>query len=651
MTVKLVPSSDGLIIENESNSSVASDTSEDTADMEVRTIMNSCNLEGSSWVSRKEQDSVTPLRGVGGDVAISSDKDVSTQFPFLGISNDKTLVDHLSSDEGVCMTEQNSEAPEDHNAATCCVKSCEQVGNIVGAVELAEQVGNTLGTLMASDVMDTRLCTVKPDGQLGDDNFGSEKLVEQVDNSDTVKAKERVDDSLCITKIEDHVDNSLGTMKLVERVDNTSGAVELDEWIRNSLSSQNVDEQTNSCSRAMKPNGGVDNSLSTTKPVQCIFNDLNTTTPDNQVDKSFSSLNWDEVSCSLEHVVRPLESTPKQPAQVENALKEVPRLTWKVSWAATGNPQSVANSNTSVLQATGPLGNATNGQRVLLSSSPRRSFERLQDAVPSQTAIQEVKTSVQQNAGVSRIEGKISNCDTPVPDILNNNNKIKEGAVVDSLDETRLRLECKEESGYNTRLCEDENYNVPKSNETVSEGDSNKSVSETVSCRSFEVETTAGVYEMCDSKYNFGLNDSQDRNALEGDNTGTCPESSKLAGSSDIVGSTSECRAEGSDTELNIESNGVNIKPIACWKWDSDQFGVGFGDGSAANGRLPSDKSWSRSCDSSFVSVKSAASTVQLTGSSSEFSSYEMDAHRGPAAGSLLLPDHSGRYNSMQLIP
>jgi hypothetical protein len=627
-------------------------------------------------------------------MAVSSDKDVSTQFPFLGISNDKTLVDHLSSDEGMCMTEQSSEAPEDHNAATCSVKSYEQVGNILGTVELADQVDNTLGTLMASNVMDKILCTMKPDGQLGDDNFGSEKLVEQVDNSTgalktnekignslftvrpdegvgdilctvklveqvddsaTMKAKEHVDDSLCIMKTEDRVDNSLGTMKLVECVDNTSGAVELDEWIHNSLSSQNFDEQTNSCLRAVKPNGGDDNSLSTMKPVECIFNDLNTMTPDNQVDKSFSSLKSDEVSCSLQHVVRPLESTLKQPEQVENNLKEVPRLTWKVSWAATGNPQPVANSNTSALQATGPLGNATDGESVLLSSSPHRSFELLQKAVPSHTAIQEVKTSVKQNAGMLREEGRISNCDNPIPDILNNNNKIKEGAVIDSSDETRLRLECKEESGYNTRLCEDENYNVPKLNETVFEGDSNKSVSETVSCRSFEVETTTGVNEMCDSKCNIGLNDSQDGNVLEEDDTGTCPESSKLAGSSDIVGSTSECTAEGSDTELNIESNatknsptnGVNIKPIACWKWDSDQFGVGFGDGSAANGRLSSDKSWSRNCDSSLVSVKSAATTVLLMGSSSEFSSCEMDAHRGPGAGSLLLQDHSGRYNKM----
>jgi hypothetical protein len=659
VTVKFVPNSDSLIIENESNSSVASDTSEDTTDIEVRTIMNACDLGGSSWVSCKEEDSVILLRGAGGDMAVSSDKDVSMQFPFRGISNDKTLVEQLSSVEGACMTEQSSEGPEDHNAATCSVKSCEQVGNSLGTVELTDQVDNTLGTLAASNVMDESLCTVKAEGQLGGDNFSAEKLVEQVDNSTgalktdekignslltmrpdkwvgdslcsmklveqvddnsgTVKAKEHVDDSLCIMKTDDHVDNSLGTIKLVACVDNTSGTVELDERIHNSISSENFDDQTNSCLRAGKPNGGDDDHLSTIKPAEWICNDLSTMTPDDQL----SSLRWDEVSC-----------------QVENNVKEMPHHTWKVSWAATVNPQPVAN-----------------GKSVLLSSSPCRSFELLQEAVPSQTATKEVKTSVKQNPGVLRKERKILNCDNPIPDILNNNNKIKEVTVVDSLDENRLRLECKEESGCNTRLCEDENYNVPKLHETISEGDSNRPVSETVSCRSFEVGTTTGVNKICDSKYNFSLNDSQDGNTLEKEeeDTGTCPESLKLVGSSDIVGNRSECTVEESDTELNIESNttknsptnGVNIKPIACWKWDSDQFGVSFGNGSAANGRLSNDKSWSRSCDSSFVSVKSAAATVRLLGSSSECSCCEMDAHRGPGAGSLLLSDHNGRYNKM----
>lgn len=697
VTVKLFPNSDSLLIENESNSSVASDTSEDTADMEVRTIMNACNLGGSSWVSREGQDSVTLLRGAESEVAVISDEDVPTRIPFVDISSDKTSVDQLGADKDVRVAEQNSEGPAEQNSAAHSVKSCKQVENSLGTVKLAEQVGNTSGTLKASKVVDKGLCTVKPDGQIGDNSLGTEKLVEQVDNSTgalktnektgnslfpmkpdewvgdslctvklveqvdnsgTLKTNEHVDDNLCIMKTDDQVDNSFGTVKLVECVDNTSGTVELDEWIHNSLSSQILDEQANNSLRPVKPNAGDDNSLSTMKSAEWIFNDLSTMAPDEQVDNSSSSLKQDErVNCSLENVVRPLESTLKQPGQVENSMKEMPsQCTWKALWAATVNPQPVSNSNTSVL-ATGPLGNTANGGSVLLSSCPQRSSELRQETVPSHTATQEVKTLVKQNLGLLRKERKISNCKNPVPDILNNNNKIKELTVIDSSDENRLRLECKEESGCITRHCKDENYNVPKLCETVPECDGTKSVSETVSCRSFEVGTTTRVNEICDSKCNFSLNSSQDGETLEEDDTGTCPESLKLAGNSDIVGNTSECMAEGSDAELNIESNAtknsptkaVNIKPVTCWKQNSDQFGVDFGNGSASNGGLSNDRSWSRSCDSSFVSVKSVAATVRLMGSSSEFSSYEMDTQRGPGAGSLLLPDHRGRYSKTAL--
>ncbi|XP_033607149.1 uncharacterized protein LOC111863928 isoform X3 [Cryptotermes secundus] len=686
VTVKLFPSSDSLVIENESNSSVASDTSEDTADMEVRTIMNACNLEGSSWVSCEGQDSVTVL-GAENEVAVSSDKDVRTQFPFVDISSDKTLVNQVGADKDVYVAEQNSEGPAEQNSATHSVKSCEQFENSLGTVKLAEQVNNTSGTVKASRVADKSLCTMKREGQIDGNSFGTEKLVEHVDNSTgalktnektgdslftmkpdewvgdslcAVKLVEQVndsgtlktnehDDSLCVMKTDDQVDNSFGTVKLVESVDNTSGTMELDEWIDNNLSSQILDEQANNSLIPMKPNVGDDNSLSTVKSAEWMLNDLNTVTPDEQVDNSSGSLKQDEkVNCSLENMVRPLESTLKQQVQVENSMKEMPsQCTWKVLWAASVNPQPVSNSNTSVL-ATGPLVNTANGGSVLLSSCPQRTFELCQETVPSHTATQEVKTLVKQNPGLLRKERRISNCKNPVPDILNNNNKIKELTVIDISDENRLRLECKEESGC-TRHCKDENYNVPKLRETVPEGDGTKSVSETLSSRSFEVGTTTGVNEICDSKSNFSLNSSQDGDTLEKDYTETCPESLKLAGSSDIVGNTSECTAEESDAELNIESNEakdaptnvVNIKPVTCWKQDSDQFGVDFGNGSASSGGLSNDRSWSRSCDSSFVSVKSVAATVCLMGSSSEFSSYEMDTQRGPGAGSLLLPDHS----------
>jgi hypothetical protein len=439
--------------------------------------------------------------------------------------------------------------------------------------------------------------------------------------------------------------------------------MELDEWICNSLSSQILNKQANNSLRAVKPNVGDDNSLSTMKPAEWIFNDLSTMTPDEQVGNSSDSLKQDDrVNCSLEHVVRPLESTLKEPGQVENNMKEMPsQHTWKVLLAATVNPQPVANSNTSGLLATGPLGISANSGSFHLSNCSQRSSELLQETVLSHTATQEVKTSAKQNPGVLRKERKISNCKNPIPDILNNNKKVKELTVIDSSDENRLRFECKEESDCITRHCKDENYNVSKLHETVPDGDSTKSVSKTVTCRSCEVGITTGVNEICDSKYNFNLNSGQDGDTLIKDDIGTCPESSKLVGTSDIVGNTSECTDEGSDAELNIESNAtknsptnaVNIKPFTCWKEDGDHLGVDFGSRPASNGRLSNDKLWSQSCDSSFVSKKSAVATVQLVSNSSEFSGYEMEAQRGPGAGSLLLPDRSGKYSktASELLP
>jgi hypothetical protein len=571
------------------------------------------------------------------------DKEAPMQFPFPDVSDDETLVLQLNRDKNTCVNVQSCENPAEHTSATSTEKLNEQVGNRSNNVQPSEQVDNNLGTLKAVEWADNCL--------------GAVNLNEQVDSSPrTVKPEEQVDDSSGIMKPDKLVDNHLSTVHLFEEDDGSLCTVKPDEQVANSLS-------------AVKLNERVVNSPCTVK---------------------------------LGHMAGSLDSSLKQPGQVENNAKQMPpHRTRKISWVAPAepveskatsslerllglfhspgsffnktqqqykatsaivNPQPVANSNASFLLAAGPLGSIANGGSGLLSSgtqSQTQSSPDLRDTLSSETSTKEVKTKVKQSPGVSRKERKTSNCENPIPDIINNN-KVQEVTILgsnDGSDENRSRLERKKERECITGHCEDENYNVPKLCEAVikckvSEDDAIESLSETVTCRSFKVGIAAEVKDNSDSKCNFSSKSSQNTATLEADDIETGLELLKLTDSSDTFINTSQCTDEGSGTELNIESNaikssptnGINIKPVPCCIRDNDQFSVDFANGSPANSGLTNDKLWSRTCDSSFVNVQSAVATVRLVGGASGFVSCEMNTQRGDGASSQLLPDHVGKY-------
>jgi hypothetical protein len=684
VTVKLDPNSDSLVIENEASSSVASDISEDTDDMEVRSIMDPCNLEGSSWVSCNVQDSFVLRRGTR-EMPVSPDKEVPAPFPFPNISDNETVVLQSNADRNMCVTVQSSEDPIGQNSVTSTVKPNEKVDNNLCSMKLVEHVHNSSGIK-------------KPDEHVSD-GF---KSGDQVDSrSSTMKPCENVDNSLIALGLDEWV-NSLNDVKPNKEIDNGLDTVKPDEQADSSLSTVKQDKQ-------------VDNGLSIVKQDEQVTSGSGTMKPDEQVVKSDAKVdnnlkppNLDaQVDNSSKHVAGSLESSLKQPEQVEHDVKQMPpHRTRKISWiaptepeepkatsglerllglfhnpgsffnksqqqhrtmAAIVNPQPVANSNTSFLLAAGPLGSIANGGSGLISSGShiqtQSSPELLRDCLSSQTATKEVKTSVKQDCGMLRKETKPSNCENPIPDIINNNNKVQEIMVLSSSNngsgEDDSELEDKGESECSTRHCEDENYNVAKLYEAViktkvCEDNADKSLSEAVTFRNFEVGITAEVKETCDSICNFSTEGSQNTDTL-GKDIGTGLESLKLVGSSDGILDTSQCTAEESGTEFSTElgaiksspTNGINNKPLPCSKRDSDQFCVDFANESATNSGLSNDKSWSRSCDASFSSLQSAASTVRLVGSASEFSSYEMDIQKGDGACSLLLSDHSGKYNEI----
>jgi hypothetical protein len=576
VTVKLDPSSDSLIIENESSPSVASDSSEDTVDMEVRTIMNPYSTEDSSLVS-------CDVQGESREVPVGPDKDVPTWFSFPDVSNKDVFVVQLDTDKNTCVTKQSAE-------------DCAEQHSVISTVKLDRQVRNSLESLKSVEVVDNGLRTVKP-GRGDDDSWNN---------------------------------------------------VKLDEWVDNDMSTKKQGEQIDSSSSIMKPD--------------------------------------EQMNRSSEHVIQSLESNLMQAGQIENKMKQMPpHRTRKIAWvapsepvelkapsnlerllglfhspgsffnktlqqqtavAATVNPQPVANSNTFVLSA-GPVVSISGGGSALLTSGSESSAECV-----GETTIEEVMSSVNSSPGVLRKERRTSDCKT-IPDVIENNNRVQQVTVQGDSDENTSSGQCVEESKRDTRLCEDENH-VSKPYESMSEcseGGCPKSMFEAVTGGNADVETVAGVGGVCDSS-DINSRSSQSSDSLEKVDIGTHLESLELADSSDVLVSMSQCTAKGSRTELSMESsaiknfptNGTNFKPVPCWKRDSDQFSDDFSNGSPVTSGLPNDKLWSRSCDSSLVSVQNAAATMRLVGGASGFSSCEMDIQRGTGASSVLVSDQNGMY-------
>lgn len=564
VTVKLGRSSDSLVIKNEPSPLVSSDISDDTADMEVRRIMDPCSLEGNRWVCCNVQDSDTLLGRAGQEVCMSSDKEASVEFPFTNVSDNKTLVLQLNADEHTsAFSLQGCENPAERNSPT-----------------------------------------------------STEKVNEWVDNrSDTVKANKQVDDSLSVVKKNDHVDNSPCTVKLGH--------------VAGSLDSSLIQS------------GQVENNAKQMPPHRT--RKISWVAPAEPVESKATS--------SLERLLGLFHSPGSFFSKTQQQYKAT---------SAIVNPQPVANSNASFLLAAGPLGSIANCRSGLLSSGSQSqtqsSPDLLRGALSSQTSTKEMKTFVKQSPGVSRKEIKTSNCGNPIPDIINNNSKVQEETIPgsnDGSDENRSRLECKKESECIMGHCEDENYNVKKLCEAVSEDDDDmKSVSETVTCRSFNVGIPAVAKDTCDSKCDLSSKSSQNTDTLEADDIETGLESLKLMDSSDTIIDTSQCSDKESGTDFNVESNaikrsptnGINIKPMPCCIRDNNQFSVDFTNRSPANSALTNDKLWSRNCDSSFVNVQSAAATVRLVGGASGFTSCEINTQREDGASSWPLPSHVGKY-------
>jgi hypothetical protein len=170
---------------------VASDTSEDTADMEVRTILNPYNLVDSSLVSCDAQES--------SEVPVVPDKDFPTRFPFPDVSSKAVFSVQLDTDKNSCVTE----SVEDSSAQN----------SVMSTMKLERQFRNSLESLKSVEVVDNELKTVKLTG--GDDNSWS-----------TVKSDEWIDGNDIITKKQDEkIDNSSSTIKPDEQINHSSEPV------------------------------------------------------------------------------------------------------------------------------------------------------------------------------------------------------------------------------------------------------------------------------------------------------------------------------------------------------------------------------------------------------------------------------------------
>lgn len=575
VTLKLGSCSDNLVIDSDSSLSLATDTSEDTVDMEVRTIMNPYNLADNNLVSCDARES--------SEVPVGPDMDVPTQLPFADVSIEDAFAVQLNTEKNSCVTEQSAEDSAAQNS-------------VVSTMKLDRRFRNSLESMKSVEVVDNGLKTVKPAGGY-DDSWSTLKPDEWIDVNDTKKQDEKID-------------NSSSTMK-----------------------------------------------------------------PDKQINHS------------SEHVIQSLESNLKHAGQIENNVKQMPsHRVRKIAWVAPSepaelktpsnlerllglfhnpgsffnrtqqqqktvavivDPQPVANNSTVCLSA-GSLGSISDGGSGLLTSGCESSPECV-----GETTIKEVQSSVNSSPDVSRKDSRTSGCKKSIPDITNNNNQVQQVIIQGYTVANRSSGHCEED----TRHCEDENYDVSKLYESpseCSEADCPKSVFEAVTGGDADLDTVGRVGEACDSS-NLNLRGIQSSDTLEKADIVTGLESLKLADSSDVIVSMSQCTAKGSGAELSIGSsaiknsaaNGISVKPVPCWKGDSDEFSDDYSNGSAVTSGLPNDRFWSRSCDSSLVSVQNATATMRLVGGASGFSSCEMDMHRGTGASTVLVSDQNGMYKKV----
>lgn len=572
VTVNLGPCSDNLVIDNESSLSLASDTSEDTVDMEVRTIMNPYNLADSNLVSCDAQES--------SEVPVGPDMDVPTRLPFPDVSIKNAFAVQLNTDKNSCVTEQSAEDSAAQNS-------------VASTMNLDRRFRNSLESLKSVEVVDNGLKTVKPAGGY-DDSWS------------TLKPDERIDG------------NDISTKKQDEKIDNSSSTMKPDKQINHS--SEHVIQSLES---NFKHAGHIENNVKQM--------------PSHRVRKIAWVAPSEPVELKAPSNLERLLGLFHHPGSFFNRTQQQQKTA-----AVTVDPQPVANSNTACLSA-GSLGSISDAGSGLLTSG----CESRPECV-GETTVQKLQSSVNSSPDVLRKERRTSGCEKPIPDITNNNNQVQQVTVKGYTVANRSSGHCEED----TRHCEDQNYNVSKLYESLSEcseGDCPKSVFEAVTGGDADLETVVTVGGACDSS-NLNLRGTQSSDTLEKADNGTGLESLKLADISDVEVSMSQCMAKGSAAELSVGSsaiknspaNGISVKPVTCWKQDSSEFSDDYSNGSAVTSGLPNDRFWSRSCESSLVSVQNAAATMRLVGGASGFSSCEMDVHRGTGASTVLVSDQNG---------
>ncbi|PSN36949.1 hypothetical protein C0J52_15882 [Blattella germanica] len=332
------------------------------------------------------------------------------------------------------------------------------------------------------------------------------------------------------------------------------------------------------------------------------------------------------------------QNSIKQSETVENNTKSAPpsQRSRKISWIAPANPEEpksslekllglfhnpgsffnkthqqykattaivnqrpVANSNTTFL-----LGSVANGDSGQMSSGSqgRSCSESEQSKDLTHNPVTEAKTSSKQSPVMLQKDRQTTNCENPIPDIINNNNKLEDLALGAS---TRACSEHVSDDGNKciSRHCEDENYNVPKSFEAVLEtkvcdANGTKSPSQAVNVRSFQPPSESeGAKETfankCDSK---------------------CNQSSK----------------QESEGCVLVEDISAGIKAMSL----SDES-------NADKSHMSVEQSWSQSCESSYV--RGSATTVRLVGGASGFDFPPVDSEKEEASG-LPLPELCGVY-------
>lgn len=577
VTVKLGPCSNSCVIDNESSLSVASDTSEDTVDMEVRTLMDPYNLADSSLVSCDAQES--------SEVPVVPDMDVPTRFPFPDVSIKDAFAVQLNTDKNACVPEQGAEDSSAQNS-------------VVSTMKLDRRFGNSLESLKSVEVADNGLKTVKPAGGY-DDCWSPLKPDEWIDG------------------------NEISTKKQDEKIDNSSSTMKPDKQINHSSAHVIQSLESN-----FKHAGQFDNNVKQM--------------PSHRVRKIAWVAPSDAAELKAPSNLERLLGLFHNPGSFFNRIQQQQKTA-----AVTVDPQPVANSNP-VCLSTGSLGSISDGGSGLLTSGCESSPECV-----GETTMKEVRSSVNSNPDVSRKERRTSDYKKPIPDITNNNNQVQQVIVQGYTVADRSSGHCEED----TRHCEDENYDVSKLYESLSkcsEADCPKSVFEAVTGEDADLETVGRMGEACDSSY-LNLRGTESSDTLEKADIGTGLESLKLPDSSDVAVSMSQCTVKGSGAELSIGSsaiksspaNGISVKPVPCWKRDSNEFSDDYSDGSPVTSELPNDRFWSRSCDSSLVSVQNATATMRLVGGASGFSSCEMDMHRGTGASTVLVSDQNGMYKTV----